>query len=393
MLRSVTDASVADKTVLVRVDFNVPMQDGRITDDARIRAALPTITYLTKAGATVLLISHFGRPNGADEALRMAPIAAHLAELLGHDVRYEPANTPAEQAAFVQAAPRGSVSVLENSRFDAGETSNSEEFANTLASYADVFVNDAFGAAHRAHATTAGVTKVLPSYAGLLLTEELTALGKLRDNPEKPFVVVIGGSKVSDKLGVITSLIDRADTILIGGAMAYTFIQAQGGQVGDSLVEPDMLETAKELLTKAAANGTEIVLPVDSVCAPAVEEGQPTEVHPSANIPAGLLGLDIGPEAVREFCHVIADAATVFWNGPLGVFEIAPFHLGTTAIAEAVAALPGYTVIGGGDSVAAVNKAGLAERIGHISTGGGASLEFLEGKDLPGITPLQNELQ
>lgn len=389
MLRSVTDAPVADKTVLVRVDFNVPMQDGRITDDARIRAALPTITHLTRAGATVLLISHFGRPKGADDALRMEPIAAHLAELLGHDVRYEPANTPAEQAAFVAAAPKGSVSLLENSRFDAGETSNSEALAKTLAGYADVFVNDAFGAAHRAHATTAGVTKFLPSYAGLLLTDELTALGKLRNDPERPFVVVIGGAKVSDKLGVITSLIDRADTILIGGAMAYTFIAAQGGHIGNSLVEPDMFETAKQLLAKAEANGVQIVLPTDSVCARAVKEGEPTEVHPSAGIPAGLLGLDIGPEAVREFCHIIAGANTVFWNGPLGVFEIAPFHLGTTAIAEAVAALPGYTVIGGGDSVAAVNKAGLAEKIGHISTGGGASLEYLEGKDLPGITPLQ----
>lgn len=389
MLRSVTDAPVAGKTVLVRVDFNVPLRDGRITDDARIRAALPTINFLIEAGATVLLISHFGRPKGEDDALRMAPIAAHLAELLGHDVRYEPAATPAAQAEFVAAAPSGSVSLLENSRFDGGETSNSEDLAKTLASYADIFVNDAFGAAHRAHATTAGVTAFLPSYAGLLLGEELTALGKLRDNPAKPFVVVIGGAKVSDKLGVITSLVEQADTILIGGAMAYTFIKAQGGRIGNSLVEIDMLDTARELLAKAKANGVRIVLPVDSVCAAAVKEGEPTEVHPSNDIPAGLLGLDIGPEAVREFCHVIAEASTVFWNGPLGVFEIAPFHLGTTAIAEAVAALPGYTVIGGGDSVAAVNKAGLAPKIGHISTGGGASLEFLEGKDLPGITPLQ----
>lgn len=388
MLRSVKNASVKNKTVLVRVDFNVPLAAGAVTDDTRIRAALPTIKYLQQHGATIVLMSHLGRPKGADDALRLSPVAKHLGTLLGTEVRYEAADSAANQQRFVQEAPAGSVSLLENLRFDARETANNAEFAQALAGYADVFVNDAFGAAHRAHASTAGVTEFLPSYAGLLLEAEITALDTLLQNPEKPFVVILGGAKVSDKLGVITSLLRVANTILIGGAMAYTFIKAQGGNVGHSLVEAEMLETAQQLLAEAEKAGVNIVLPTDSVCAPAVEAGQPTEVHPSGNIPNGLYGLDIGPAAVREFCHEIASAGTVFWNGPLGVFEIPPFHLGTTAIAEGVAALPGYTVVGGGDSVAAVNKAGLASKIRHISTGGGASLEYVEGKVLPGIAPL-----
>lgn len=388
MLQSVTNASVAGKTVLVRVDFNVPLAHGTVTDDTRIRAALPTIQHLQQAGATIVLMSHLGRPKGASDELRLAPVAKHLATLLGTEVRYEPATSAAEQAAFVSAAPAGSVSLLENLRFDPRETANDPTFANALAGYADLFVNDAFGAAHRAHASTTGVTALLPSFAGLLLEAEITALDTLLHEPEKPFVVILGGAKVSDKLGVITSLLPIADTILIGGAMAYTFIKAQGGNVGHSLVETDMLDTAAKLLSDAQAAGVNIVLPSDSVCAPAVSADQPTEVHNSADIPNGLYGLDIGPRAVREFSHEIAQAGTVFWNGPLGVFEIAPFHLGTTAIAEAVAALPGYTVVGGGDSVAAVNKAGLASKIRHISTGGGASLEYVEGKTLPGIAPL-----
>lgn len=388
MLQSVTNASVAGKTVLVRVDFNVPLAHGTVTDDTRIRAALPTIQHLQQAGATIVLMSHLGRPKGANNELRLAPVAQHLATLLGTAVRYEPATSAAEQAAFVKAAPAGSVSLLENLRFDPRETANDPTFAAALAGYADLFVNDAFGAAHRAHASTTGVTALLPSFAGLLLEAEITALDTLLHEPEKPFVVILGGAKVSDKLGVITSLLPIADTILIGGAMAYTFIKAQGGNVGHSLVETDMLATAAKLLSDAEAAGVNIVLPSDSVCAPAVSADQPTEVHSSDDIPNGLYGLDIGPRAVREFCHEIAQAGTVFWNGPLGVFEIAPFHLGTTAIAEAVAALPGYTVVGGGDSVAAVNKAGLASKIRHISTGGGASLEYVEGKTLPGIAPL-----
>lgn len=388
MLQSVTNASVAGKTVLVRVDFNVPLAHGTVTDDTRIRAALPTIQHLQQAGATIVLMSHLGRPKGANNELRLAPVAQHLATLLGTAVRYEPATSAAEQAAFVKAAPAGSVSLLENLRFDPRETANDPTFAAALAGYADLFVNDAFGAAHRAHASTTGVTALLPSFAGLLLEAEITALDTLLHEPEKPFVVILGGAKVSDKLGVITSLLPIADTILIGGAMAYTFIKAQGGNVGHSLVETDMLATAAKLLSDAEAAGVNIVLPSDSVCAPAVSADQLTEVHSSDDIPNGLYGLDIGPRAVREFCHEIAQAGTVFWNGPLGVFEIAPFHLGTTAIAEAVAALPGYTVVGGGDSVAAVNKAGLASKIRHISTGGGASLEYVEGKTLPGIAPL-----
>lgn len=388
MLRSVRTAKVSGKTVLVRVDFNVPLDAGAVSDDARIRAAIPTITHLLDQGATVLLISHLGRPKGADSALGMGPVAQRLTELLGRDVRYESANTPADQADFVAAAPAGSVTLLENSRFDAGETKNDAALAKTLASFADIFVNDAFGTAHRAHASTEGVTHFVPSYAGFLLENEIAALDRLIDSPVKPFVVILGGAKVSDKLGVITSLLNQADAILVGGAMAYTFIRAQGGNVGGSLVEDDMLDTAANLMEQAKQRGVQLLLPVDSVCAAAVAEGQPTEVHPSDEIPDGMIGLDIGPEAIHEFSEIIARAGTVFWNGPQGVFENVPFNLGTTAIAETVGNLKGYTVVGGGDSVAAVNRAGLADTIGHISTGGGASLEYLEGHTLPGISPL-----
>lgn len=379
------------KRVLVRVDFNVPLKEGRVTDDSRIRATLPTLKRLLDQGATLFLMSHLGRPKeGPEDKYRMAPVAVRLAELLKREVRYTPANSPAspEQAAFVAAAPAGSVTVLENTRFDKRETKNDPEMARALASYAEAYVNDAFGAAHRAHASTEAVAHLLPSVAGLLLEREVTVLSKLLANPEKPFKVILGGAKVSDKIGVIENLLSVVDEILIGGAMAYTFFKAQGGQVGNSLVEDDKLALARELLAKAQAQGVKLHLPPDSVCAEQIASGVTTKVYPSGGIPAGWLGLDAGPEAIKRYQQTLGDAKTVLWNGPLGVFETAPFDAGTKAIAQTVAQLNAYTVVGGGDSVAAVNAAGVADQISHISTGGGASLEFLEGKILPGVAAL-----
>jgi len=395
MLRTVEQliegADLAGKRVLVRVDFNVPIDDGEVTDDTRIRAALPTLRRLLDAGATLYLVSHLGRPKGApDERYRMGPVARRLSQLLGREVRYRATAGPAapEQQAFVAEAPAGSVTLLENSRFDARETENDPELARVLASYADYYVNDAFGAAHRAHATTEAVARLLPSAAGDLMAAELRALGRLVDEPERPCVVVLGGAKVSDKLGVLERLVELADAVLVGGAMAYTFELAKGGRVGASLVEPDVVDTAKRVLATAEARGVRLVLPADSVCAETLEAGAATAVHPSGAIPDGWMGLDIGPEAVAEFTASLQGARTVFWNGPLGVFETPPFDAGTTAIAKVVAGLDAYTVVGGGDSIAALNATGLQERIDHVSTGGGASLEFVEGAELPGVAAL-----
>ncbi|ADI15429.1 phosphoglycerate kinase [Truepera radiovictrix] len=392
MLRTLDTLDVRGKRVLVRADFNVPLQGGAVGDDSRIQATLPTLRRLLDAGATLFVMSHLGRPKGPEEASRMGPVAAHLSRLLGQEVRYTPTPGPAsdEQAAFVAEAPPGSVTLLENTRFDARETKNDPEMARALAAYADVFVNDAFGAAHRAHASTEGVARLLPSAAGLLLAREVEVLSKLLQNPDKPFVVILGGAKVSDKIGVIENLLALADDVLIGGAMAYTFFKAQGGAVGASLVEDDKLELARELLGRARQRGVTLHLPQDSVCAREIAEGAETAVYPSDAIPEGWMGLDAGPEAVRAYRAVLGGAKTVLWNGPLGVFETKPFDRATTAIAETVADLEGYTVVGGGDSVAAVNAAGVAARIDHISTGGGASLEFLEGKTLPGIAVLSD---
>lgn len=394
--RLIADNDLHGKRVLVRVDFNVPVVDGpnvlEVGDDTRIRAALPTVRQLMEAGATLFLISHLGRPKGAPEdAHRMGPVARRLTQLLGQEVRYQPADGPVstQQQSFVAQAPSGSVTLLENSRFDVRETNNDPAMARILASYADYYVNDAFGAAHRAHATTEAVAHLLPSAAGALMSAELQALSRLTDAPERPFVVVLGGAKVSDKLRVIESLLDQADAIIIGGAMAYTFELARGGSVGGSLVEPDLTETAARILATAEQRGVRLLLPADSLCAQSLASGVQTRVYPSGAIPDGWLGLDVGPQATTDFARELAGARTVFWNGPLGVFETPPFDTGTTAVAKVVAGLDAFTVVGGGDSIAALSATGLQDRIDHVSTGGGASLEFVEGVKLPGVSALK----
>ncbi len=378
--------------MLLRADLNVPIEGGRVTDDSRLRASLPTLRELLDAGATVFVMSHLGRPKGGpDDQFRMGPVARRLSELLGEEVRYLQTSGPASDAqrSFVQEAPDGSVTLLENTRFDSRETANDPALARVLAGYADVYVDDAFGSAHRAHASTEGVAHLLPSAAGRLMLAEVTALSKLVDEPEHPFVVLLGGAKVSDKLGVIESLLGHADKVLVGGAMAYTFIKSRGGAVGASKVEDEMLDTARDIAKRAAAAGTELVLPQDSVCAAAIEPGARTSVHPSDDIPDGLMGLDIGPAARQRFRAELEDAKTVFWNGPMGVFEVPELAEGTMDIAAAIADLDAYTVVGGGDSLAAVTRSGLGDRFSHLSTGGGASLEFLENGGLPGLAVLE----
>jgi phosphoglycerate kinase len=391
---TIANAPIEGRRVLLRVDLNVPIKGGVIGDDTRIRSALPTIEALLARGCTLTLASHLGRPKGppaaGDASGRLAPVAARLAELLGREVRYLACDGPGslEQQAFVAAAPSGSVTLLENTRFDPRETKNDPELAKILAGYAEIFVSDAFGSVHRAHASTEGVARLLPSYAGELLARELMVLGELLEAPERPFVVVLGGAKVSDKIGVIDRLLDVADALVVGGAMAFTFIKAAGGEVGDSLVEDDRLELARELMAKAESRGVELVLPSDAQCSAAIAAGSAVSIHPADAIPAGLKGLDIGPASVQRFREALAGAATILWNGPLGVFEIPPFDTGTLAMAEAMIDSGAMSVVGGGDSVAALRRAGLADQVGHISTGGGASLEFLEGNTLPGVAVL-----
>ena len=387
--RSVRDLDVPDKRVLVRVDFNVPVKDGEVTDDTRIRRALPTIRHLLEEGARPILISHLGRPKGEpDPKYAMDPVAARLQELLGEPVKkLDAAVGPEVEEALEDWDGRGVV-LLENSRFYPGETSNDPEFADQLAALADLYVNDAFGAAHRAHATTVGVAERLPAAAGLLMEEEIDYLDKVLKDPERPFVAILGGAKVSDKLGVIESLLGTADSLLIGGAMCFTFFKAQGYEIGNSLVEDDYLEEAKRLMEEA---GDRLVLPVDVVVAEAMEEDAESETVPVDGIPAGKMGLDIGPKTVDLFSEHISGASTIFWNGPMGVFEIDAFAKGTEGVARAVAESGATSVVGGGDSVAAVNKLGLEDRMSHISTGGGASLEYVEGKELPGIAVLPDK--
>ncbi len=389
---TVRDVDVAGKRVLVRVDFNVPMRDGEITDDTRIRAALPTIRYLLDHGAALILLSHLGRPKGKpDEALRLAPVARRLSQLLAMPVQTVPFVVGPEVEATVEKLRPGQVLMLENVRFQPGETANDPAFARQLASLGDLYVNDAFGAAHRAHASTEGVAHLLPAVSGLLLEEEVEALSRLLKDPVRPFAAVIGGAKISSKMGVLENLLGVADEFLIGGGMANTFLKAQGHEVGSSLVEDDNLEEARRFLRRAAENGRAVHLPSDVMVAREIDPDAEVRTLPVTVIPPGWSIVDIGPGTVERYREIVSRAGTVVWNGPMGVFEIPRFAEGTRALARALAGSKAYTVVGGGDSVAAVEQTGVAGQIGHISTGGGASLEFLEGRTLPGIAALEDK--
>jgi phosphoglycerate kinase len=388
---SVKDADVDGKRVLVRVDFNVPLDGEEVTDDTRIRAALPTIEYLTGEGARVILCSHLGRPKGqVVPELSLAPAAKRLAELTGQpiemaaDVGGEDSQTKAE------SLEPGQILLLENTRYEAGETENDPNLAERLAALADVYVNDAFGAAHRAHASTAGVAADLPAYAGLLLEKEVENLTSVATDPKRPLVVVLGGAKVSDKVGVIDRFLEIADQILIGGAMCFPFYKAQGHEIGNSLCHDDDIPLAREALDKAAAGNCELVLPTDLALGREFSADTETDSTEGVDVPDGWMGLDIGPKSAEDYASRVAVAGTVLWNGPMGAFELDPFAAGTRTVAEAVAAASGYTVVGGGDSVAALVKFGLTDDVDWVSTGGGASLELLEGKELPGVAALND---
>ena len=391
--RRFEDLDVSGKRVLVRVDFNVPIKNGAITDDTRIRASLPTITALLDRGATVVLASHLGRPKGKPSPeFSLRPTAERLSALLGgRPVQFAEDCVGEPARAAIQAAGKGGVVLLENLRFHAGEEKNDPGFAKQLAELADVYVNDAFGSAHRAHASTEGIVHfVKEAAAGLLMGKEVEYLGKVLESPERPFVAVLGGAKVSNKLEVIENLISKVDALLIGGAMAYTFLKARGVEVGKSLVEAELLDTARDIERRAKARGLRLELPVDHVVAPKLEAGAPAETLDATDPAIGdRMGLDIGPKTIATYRSVINGAKTVIWNGPMGVFEIDAFARGTIEVARAVADVKGTTVIGGGDSIAAVAKAGVTDRITHISTGGGASLEFLGGQTLPGVAALK----
>ncbi len=391
-IKTIEGVDVRGKRVLVRVDFNVPVKDGVVGDDTRIRAALPTISYLVEHGAKVILMSHLGRPagEGYEEKFTLAPAAARLAELIDAPVVFASDTIGEDARAKAANLSDGSIVVLENLRFDKREKKNDPAFCEELASLADLYVNDAFGTAHRAHASTAGVAALLPSYAGFLLAGEVDTLSGMLDAPERPFVAILGGSKVSDKVGVIDALIDKADTIIIGGGMCFTFLLAEGKQVGTSLKEEDWVERAGEMIQKAKAAGVKLLLPVDIIAADAFAEDAAKVTCDADSIPEDMMGLDIGPKTEELYASAIAQGATVFWNGPMGVFEMKAFEHGTKAVAEAVAAnTQAATIIGGGDSVAAVNKFELADRMTFISTGGGASMELVEGKPLPGVEALR----
>ena len=390
--RTIRDLDLSGRRVFVRVDFNVPLKNGVIGDDTRIRASLPTIEHALKGGASkVVLASHLGRPKGKpNPEMSLRPVAARLAELLKRPVTFaEDCVGPAAESA-VQNAPEGGVVMLENLRFHAEEEKNDAAFAKGLAALADVYVIDAFGAAHRAHASVEALVRLMPDAgAGLLMEKELHYLGGALANPQRPFVAILGGAKVSDKIEVIENLIPIVDRLLIGGAMAYTFFKAQGLPIGTSLVEDDKLDSARDIIARAKERGLELLLPADHVVAPKVEAGVPTETIPVGDPEIGdRMGLDIGPVTLSAYTHALNDAKTVVWNGPMGVFEIDAFAKGTIGLARAVASVSGTTIIGGGDSIAAITKAGVADRVTHISTGGGASLEFLGGQTLPGVAAL-----
>ncbi len=388
-MRTLDQLEANGKSVLVRVDYNVPIKDGVVGDDTRVRASLPTIRELLEKGAKVVLMSHLGRPKGVDPAFSLLPVAEVLADLLEMPVKFV-TGLPSSEEAFsdVKSAKPGEVLLLENVRFEPGEKKNDPELAKKYARLGDAFVLDAFGSAHREHASVVGVARILPSYAGRLMEREVKALGKLLHDPQKPYWVVLGGAKVSDKIGIIKSLLPKVEGMLIGGAMAFTFIKAIGGQVGGSLVEDDKLELAAGLLEEARSLGKQLLLPSDVVAAEQICSEAETKIFPAFGIPEGWLGLDIGPESRKIFAEALAPAHTVFWNGPMGVFETPPFDAGTLAVAEAIAGLDAYTVVGGGDSVSAVKRLGYADKFSHVSTGGGASLEFLEKGTLPGIEVL-----
>jgi phosphoglycerate kinase len=390
--RTIKDLDLRGKKALIRVDFNVPIKNGVIGDDTRIRASLPTIKYALDHGAAVILMSHLGRPKGKPTPeYSLKPVADHLAKLLGTPVVFAEDCVGSAAKAAIEKAGTGGVVLLENLRFHAEEEKNDAGFAQSLADLADVYINDAFGSAHRAHASTEGIVKhVKASAAGLLMADEIAHLGKVLEHPDRPFVAILGGAKVSDKLEVIENLIPRVDSLLIGGAMAYTFLEARGVAVGKSLVEKDLLDSARDIERRAKARNLRLELPVDHVVAPKLEAGVPSEVLKVGDPAIGdRMGLDIGPETVKVYRDVLAGAKTVVWNGPMGVFEIDAFARGTIEVAKAVADVKGTTVIGGGDSIAAVAKAGVTDRITHISTGGGASLEFLGGRSLPGVEALK----
>ncbi|MBM3236982.1 phosphoglycerate kinase [Candidatus Poribacteria bacterium] len=389
---SITDLDVKGKRVLVRVDFNVPLEAGRVVDDTRIRAALPTIKHLIANGGKAILVSHLGRPEGPTPELSLAPASKRLSELLKKEVKQAPDCVGSEVKVLVDDMAEGDVVMLENVRFHPEEEKNDAQFAAHLAALADIYVNDAFGAAHRAHASTVGVTKYFKeSAAGFLMQDEIKYLGHIIENPQRPLLAILGGKKVSDKIGVITRLLEKADAIIIGGGMTYTFFKAEGKSIGDSFVEHDKLDVARDILIKSLQKRVPIYLPLSHVVVDRFAPDANAQVVKRGCIPDGWEGVDIGPDTVEKFKFVIERAKTIVWNGPLGVFEFDRFAKGTTAVAQIVAAASATTVIGGGDIVAAVQKAGIADKITHISTGGGASLEFLEGKELPGIAALTDK--
>ena len=386
------DLDLKGKRVFCRVDFNVPMEEGKVTDDTRIRAAVPTIEYLIEQGAKMILASHLGRPKGeVNEDMRLAATGVRLSELLHKEVKSLDESIGEKVEQEISAMQEGDIILLENVRFHPGEEKNDEELAKAFAALADVFVNDAFGAAHRAHASTAGIASYLTAVSGLLLEKELDVLGKALSEPERPFTAIIGGAKVKDKIGVIDHLLDKVDNLLIGGGLSYTFIKAQGYEIGNSLVEEDKLDLAKSFIEKAEQKGVKFHLPIDATVASEFSKDADTKSVKIEEIPADWMGLDIGPETAALYADVIKNSKLIIWNGPMGVFEMTAFENGTKSVAQAMAETSGYTVIGGGDSAAAVEKFHVAEKMDHISTGGGASLEFMEGKDLPGVSALTDK--